>query len=513
VQARLHRGDLHRGLRLFDPLPTVRGALWGLPIRAAALVAILLVAGCGGSGSPGDADPATAAPAEALVYVEVVARPEGSLREAALEAAGKILATDDPEGRIRELVHRAVDARGENVDYARDVEPWLGERAALWVGPLDDCVVLLAATDTDKAWDSLERAATEVTERAYRGGKYLVDSSGMAAGVLDGFVAIGREASFKRTVDAAAGDSLAEADEYDEAVGGLADERLAHFWVDTRAVFERAARDDPELDRLRSVVPADALPPMAGALLANGERVALEVQAGDDLGLTARGTPLLEKMPGDAWAAMGSADVGASLRDALDRFAGPIGGVAIRGQLRRELGLDLDRDVLDWIGDAGFFVRGTSPGAIDGGLVIQPTDEERAVDAFGRIVGAIQQARGVRARPVVIAGADQAFAIQEGATARPIVLARGSGLVVATVGEAAAEAALGAGDRLGETEAFAEAEELVATEPSLFVSLPPALELAGNDPEFADARRYLEVLTVIAAGTEGTTARLAAGLR
>jgi len=119
----------------------------------------------------------------------------------------------------------------------------------------------------------------------------------------------------------------------------------------------------------------------------------------------------------------------------------------------------------------------------------------------------------VRARPVVIAGADQAFAIQEGATARPIVLARGSGLVVATVGEAAAEAALGAGDRLGETEAFAEAEELVATEPSLFVSLPPALELAGNDPEFADARRYLEVLTVIAAGTEGTTARLAAGLR
>jgi hypothetical protein len=205
---------------------------------------------------------------------------------------------------------------------------------------------------------------------------------------------------------------------------------------------------------------------------------------------------------------LAAGDVGESAREALDRFAGPLAGVAIRGQLRRELGLDLDRDLLDWIGDAGVFVRGSSRETIDGGLVIQPTDEDRAADAFRRILGALQRARGAAARPVAIPGADQAFAIEDEAAGRPIVLARGSGLVVATAGEAAAEAALASGDRLGETGAYDEAEQLVGMEPSLLVSVPQLLELVD-----AETRRHLEPFTVIAAGAAGDTVRVAAGLR
>jgi hypothetical protein len=519
---------MHGRLRVADPRPTFSGALWGLLIRAAALLAVSLLIGCGGGASGGEGDPASAVPADALLYAELVVRPEGSLREDALDAAGKVLATDDPETRIRELVQQAFEETGEDIDYDRDVKPWLGERVAVWVGPSKATVVLLAATDTDNARAKLDaalrRSDPKAVERSHRDHAYLVDSSGVAAGTVGDLAAIGPEAEFKRTIDASEGDSLAETDEYADAVGGLADERLAHFWADTPGLFEQAARRDPELDRLRSIVPLGDLPPVAGAFLANGDRLAVEIEAraDKDLGLVTSGTPLVQELPGDSWAAAGSADLGKSLRDSLDHFAGAIGGVAVRGQVRRELGLDLDRDLLDWIGDTGFFVRGTTPDTVDGGVVIQPTDEDRAADAFGRIVGAIQQMGGARARPIDVPGADRAFAVEDDSMPRPIVFARGSGLVVVTYGESAAEAALGDDDRLGESSTYAEAEDLVGTEPSLLLSMPQVLELvdvagAGSDPEFAEARRYLEAFSVIAAGVSASgkeaTARFAAGLR
>jgi Protein of unknown function (DUF3352) len=494
--------------------------VWGLLIRAAALVAVLLLSSCGGGGSGGEGDPARLVPADARLYFEAVVRPEGSLRDDALDAAGKVLASDDPESRIRELVRQAIAARGEDVDYERDIAPWLGERAAVWFEASeqghDPPLLLLAATDTGEARDSLEamldRGGYEVQERSYRDSDYLLDPSGVATGIVEEFVAIGREALYKRTVDAAEGDSLAEADEYADAVDALADERLAQFWADTSGLLDMALRADPVLGQLRALGATASLPPVAGAFLANGERLELEIQTRATL--PAGGTPLLQELPADSWAALGAADVGAAVRDALNRFGGSLGGVAIRGQLRQELGLDLDRDLLDWIGHAAFFVRGTTPATIDGGLVIRVTDVRRAADAFGRIVGAIQQERGVVARPIEIAGAEQAFAIDDDESPKPIVLARGSERVVATVGEAAAEAALGTDDQLGDTDMYTEAEELVAMEPNLLISMPQVLELLDTDADSADARRYLAPYTVLAVGVaEDGVARAAAGLR
>ena len=387
--------------------------------------------------------------------------------------------------------------------------------SALGAREYEPIVVLLAATDTDAARDSLEamlaRGGHEVTERSYRDSDYLVDPDGVAAGVVEDFVAIGPEALYKRTVDAAEGDSLADADEYADAVEALPDERLALFWTDTSRLLDMAAREDPLLGQLRSLASGGELPQIAGAFMANGDRLELEMQAGEML--PAQSTPLLQELPGDSWAAFGAGDVGTTLRDAIDRFGGALGGVAIRGQLRSELGLDLDRDLLDWIGHTGFFVRGTTPGTVDGGLVIQPTDDRRASDAFGRIVGAIQRARGAVARPVEIEGAEQAFAIDEKGSPHPIVLARGSERVVVTSGEAAAEAALGFDDRLGDTDLYAEAMELVGTEPSLLVSVPQMLELKGDDLGSTEDRRFLEAYTVLAVGIAENTARVAAGLR
>jgi hypothetical protein len=471
---------------------------------AALSAVVVLAAGCGGGGASGEGDPATVVPSDALLYTEVVVRPEGALRDDALDAAAKVLRTGDPEAEIRSLVDRAF----EDFDYERDVEPWLGDRAAVWVSRNarddDPGLFVVAATDTDEARTSLERSPRTTTERSYRGHEYLVDEDEVAVGVVDDFVAVGREENYRRTLDAAEGDSLAESDEYADAVDALEGERLAHFWVDLPALLG--------MHELARVVPLDDLPPLVGSLTADGSRLAVEVRLrGSRVSvLGGASTPLLQELPGDSWAAAGSAELGESLREAIDRFAGGIGGLAIRRQVREETGLDLDRDLLDWIGHAGIFVRGTTPETLDGGLVIQATDDERAADAFGRIVGAAQVKAEVRAEPIDVAGADQAFELR---TPRPVVIARGSGRVVVTTGRAAAEAALGFRDRLGDTDLYAEAEELVGMEPGALVSMPQLLELA----ELREAEPYLEAYSVLAAGSvvdgDEVIGRLAAGLR
>jgi uncharacterized protein DUF3352 len=506
--------------------------VWGTLIRALFVAALLLVAGCGGGGSDGDGDPATAVPADALFYAEAVVRPEGSLREDALAAAGKVLGTDDPEARLRELMRSAFEDEGEDFDYERDVEPWLGERAGFWVEATSEKdnfgVLLLEATDFDEARDSLraslERGGRTVSERSHRGVEYLVNSEEVAAGVVGDFAAVGREPDLRRTIDAFEGSSLAEADAYRDAVDALEDERLAHFWADTPELMRRALAEN----ELGAMVPLDSLRPLAGSFTADGDRLALELQSltsGEDAlapWLAAGPTPLVQELPADAWVAGGAADLGEGLRATLDRVAGAFGAVALRREFQRDTGLDLDRDLLDWIGHAAFFVRGSTPSTVDGGLVVQPRDEERATDAFGRIVGALQRAASVPGRPVDLPGAEQAFVFNDTTVSKPIVFARGSGLVVLAFGVAAAEAALGSGERLGDTDAYAEAEELVGMEPSLMLSMPAVLELADaagatGEPDFTEIRPYLDTLSVIAAG--GTqdgdtfTARFAAGLR
>ena len=403
-----------------------------------------------------------------------------------------MLLTDDPQGELRAHLDEVFE--GEDFDYDRDVAPWLGERAGFWARPSKDReplgVLLLAATDTEKAQASLEavleRSDEQVSRHSHGDSDYLLDDDGVAAGVVGDFLAIGPEAAFKRTVDAAAGDSLAETDEYGDAVGGLEDERLAHFWADTAGLFALARDVDPEararIDQLSALVPLDQMPPIAASFTADGDHLAVEakLRGADSTGfgplLAGGSTPLLQELPGDTWAAMGSADVGESLRTTIDGVAGALGGLVARREIQRRTGLDLDRDLLGWIGDVGFFVRGTTSSTLDGGVVIQPTDEDAAAGAFGRLVGAAQVKAKAKAEPIDVPGADQAFELTADRAPFPIVMARGSGLVAITLGRPAAEAALASGDRLGDTELYAEAEELVGMEPGALLAMPQLLE-------------------------------------
>jgi hypothetical protein len=509
-------------------------------LRAAALAALAVLAAfvvaCGGSAAGGGADPASAVPADAILYSEVVIQPSGDVRDDALAAAGKVLRTDDPSAKLRELVDKALAEDGSALDWDKDVQPWLGDRAGIWFSSRLDGdgdpggSAIIATTDPNAALDAFHKASKgeSLTGRTYHDASYEVDTDGVATGIVEDFLVTGPEVEFTRTVDAAKGDSLADADRYRRAVDGLHDARLAHFYLDLKRMADLIRRRQPEntpLDALESALPLAKAPPIVGAFTADGDRLAIDVstegfdsRAFGSFGGFGGATPLIENLPGDSWAAFGAAKYGEQLKAMLGQYAGLFGGAAARRQLLQQYGIDLDQDVLSWIGDVAFFVRGDSLATLDAGAVIQVTDAEKAAQGFGKLAGLLQAAAGgVRVEPVKIKGAKTAFAIADRSMPRPIVMALSNERVVIAYGRDAAEQALSPSSKLGDAAVYDQAKSaLDGIDPGLLVSMPSALKLieaSGPDAEFQRARPYLDAYDVLALGYDDKRVRFAAGLR
>jgi hypothetical protein len=540
---RMHRSDLQRFLRL----PGARPYASAMPraVLLALLSLPLLAAGCGGSSASGGDDPASAVPAGAAIYADATLRPEGSLREDALAAAGKVLRASDPEGKIDVLVTKAfAESEDPKLDWEKDIAPWLGEKVAIWMAPTsgeEDFRGAIVATtkDEDEARAAIDRAVDgsdkTFSERTYKDVSYQA-STDSAAGIVEGFAVFGTEPEFKKTVDAAKGDGLASDDRFEKAMDGLEDDRLGSFYVDLQTVVDQATRegsvDAQELEQFKRFFPFDKIGPVAGALMADGERLAVDAEASVPEGalpgglgaLTGGGsTPLLGELPGDSWVALGSPDFGRSVKALYEQAAGALGGAAIEGRLRQRLGLDLQEDVFSWIGDVAFFARGTTEDTIEGGAVIEVTDPAKAEAAFPKLIGLAQSQGDVPARPVRIEGAETAFEASAPGAPKQIVAARSDDRVVIALGREAAVDALGGGERLADSEMFGAAEAVLGddVEPGFLLSMPAVLELVRAtefaDADFAEAEPYLEAFGVLAGGSgrDGDTARsrVAAELR
>ena len=376
----------------------------------------LLVAGCGGSSASGGDDPASAVPANAAFYAEATVRPEGDLRDDALAAAGKVLRTQDPQAKIDELVAKAfAESEDPKVDYKKDIAPWLGEKVAFWGAVPANAdedfrgAVVATVEDEDEAQSAIDRAV-EGSDKTFRKRSYKdVDyqaSTDSAVGLVEGFAVFGTEPEFKKTVDAVKGDALDSDDRFQKAMDGLEDDRLGSFYVDVKTLLDAAMRQDPEaaqqLEQAKRIIAFDKIGSLAGALMADGERLAVDATAQvpegafpDGLGALVNGgsTPLLGELPGDSWVAFGMPDFGPALKGIYGQVAGAFGGAAIENQLRQELGLDLQEDVFSWIGDVAVFARGTTMDSVDGGVVIEVTDAAKAKAAFGKLVGLAQSPR------------------------------------------------------------------------------------------------------------------------
>ncbi|TQM76590.1 uncharacterized protein DUF3352 [Thermopolyspora flexuosa] len=141
---------------------------WLLAIVAAVIVALL-----GGGGyvavnalSGGGAQPQDVLPGNALAYIRLDLDPAANQKIAMFNIARKFTVTkdafsgEDPRQAIVELLKQSEDVK---VDFAKDVEPWLGHRVGIAVLPPEqagkdpEVVLAVQVTDEDAARDGLAK--------------------------------------------------------------------------------------------------------------------------------------------------------------------------------------------------------------------------------------------------------------------------------------------------------------------------------------------------------------------
>jgi hypothetical protein len=482
-----------------------------------ALVAALAVAGCAGSSSAGGGtDPASVVPAAAPLYAEAVLGGNGKEQADAQAALAKILRTSDPQAEILKLFDRG------NVRFARDIEPWIGDRvgaAALTLGRDGDKIVVAASRDDAQAQSALGRIAPGASERTYRGVSYRVDTDrhGFAAGVVGDSVVLGTENGLKAAIDASKGASLAEADGLKQGRSSVRQERSALLYADVAGLLRQALGNAggaggqlaPFIDPIAQALPKT----FAAALDAEPGLVRLDSAAfgnGGGAPSAASGADALAALPGDAWLGLGVGELGQTVNGFLDRVSktSPLAGVGVQallGQAGQQLGLDIRQDLLPWMGDAGVYVAGSSADDARVALVVASKDTaatKRTVDALERLA---QRDGDVTA--LKTAGVDSGFAVKRSGKSDLLVATGGDRFVVANSRAALTEALASGGARLGDAPTFRDAASKLGSgvRPSFFVDVRKLSGIAASKPDHGggharELREYLGAFGAVVGG-------------
>jgi hypothetical protein len=331
-----------------------------LLLPALTTAALLLAAvGCGSSPSGTSIDPASAVPASAAVYAGAIVRPEGALQKAA-RASGRAL-THQADPYLRLL--GALQTPGAPLpDFKRDVEPWLGPHAGVFLlgsgGGSGEAAIarlltlvkqgllgspsagssfpfaahsvegalLLDTRDAAKARSFVQSVAKHAGAQtsSYRGVSYQV-ANGIAFAIVSRLVVIGTEPAVHAVIDTTAGGalSLAHSPGYAKLQGSAPSGALAHLYANPGSFSEadKGGRSQGAASLLSllagqrlldvSLVPAgstlaldiDAAAVTPGASSKSGGLFAGSVEAGQALG----------ELPGESWLAVGLGDVGKTL--------------------------------------------------------------------------------------------------------------------------------------------------------------------------------------------------------
>jgi len=326
-----------------------------LTITCVVLVASLsgALAGCGSS-NPGEtsADPATAVPASAALYAGATVRPTGQQSTAAL-AAGKAL-THEPNPYLR-LLSVLQTPGSPQLNYKRDVAPWLGAHAGIFLTSLSSSAnalltlvkqgllggsapstfpfsasgaqgaIVLDTTNAEKARSFLDTQAQHAGAHAstYRGIAYEATASGVSFGVVDHFAVIGSEASLHSVIDTTlGGSSLAHASGYTKLLAAAPGNALAHIFTSPSSSAQAGAPPEEATSGLLALLAGAreaniSLVPSASSLSLDADTLAsASSPAGEAGGLLAadpEGAQALGELPGESWLAIGLGHVGSTL--------------------------------------------------------------------------------------------------------------------------------------------------------------------------------------------------------
>jgi Protein of unknown function (DUF3352) len=499
-------------------------------ILAALSIAVLAAAGCG-SEDEAASGASELAPAGASMYGEATLKPEGEQKAAIDAILAKFPGGGEAGDKLKDLVAQGLRTSDAPVSFKEDIEPWLGDEAAFFASGLDAsgnfkaAAGLVATEDEDAAEAALEKSAEgKLTRTTYKDVEYMTDESDEAAAVLDGFVVLGSEPGVKAVIDTTEGGTpLSDDENYKNAIDDAADDRLGLFYLNSPELLKSLRQSGAPLPESFNSFFED---PFVGTLDADNDGLTFEgtiPEAFTRGSLFGQGSELLNELPADSWLALAQTNLGEVVDFYIDAFAGAVGGRDTIAQgFRAATGLDLQRDLIDWMGDFGIFVRGTSVAELDGALVIETKDEA----ASGRLLGALErlarsQGQGsVEVGPLSVPGGGDGFTASGAGIPKPVHVFQRNGRVVFAYGDAAAGDAVDPGEALGDSAELSESRDSLGGDYdiSFFVLVEPILALvestdAASDADWQRAKPYLEPLSALVGGTSGEGGDLSSALK
>jgi Protein of unknown function (DUF3352) len=513
-----------------------------VPFLLLAALTALLVSGCGGGDEEGSdgTDPAAVVPAGAPVFIDATIRPEGETKADVEALAQKIAGIDDLGGLIVEELESSASDDGEELDFEKEVEPWLGDEAGIFLQEYESedfegYGAAIQASDEEEArsfvTEQIESDDEAAEDGSYEGVDFKVQEDETTIGVFDGVVAFAQnEAIFKEMVDASDGDNLAGDAAYGDATSDLPGDSAADVFVNIGALVEEAGGEiDSEarlfLDALG--LEPDEATAVAGIVPGSDYvEIELSTDVSGENPPSGDASELLGSLPGTAVGALASAEFGKRFSEGIDQIDKEgIPGSVPPNQLKKTLkqaGIDLEA-IAGSIGDVGLYVTGNSEKSLAGALVMETDSDSEARNTVSN-VGLFLRKAGI---PGVtkVNGEASGFSIRSPELGRRpvVVVAKGSRIAIgyglASVGSAFQESGKG----LADNAAYKHATGVLGSTPiAVFVNGPSALNLAnalmptGNEG-FEEAKPYLKKIEYLALGSEASgdlaTAKLIVGLK
>ena len=513
-----------------------------LPVLLAALGA-LLVAGCGGGGGSdsGGTDPASVAPAKSPVFIDFTLQPEGETKQNIEALAQKIAGVDDLGGLIVEELENSASEDGEEFDFEKEVEPWLGEKAGLFLQDyeaedFEGYGAAIQTTNEDEARGfvdkQIESEDESIGDRSYEGVNFKVQDDETSIGVFDGLLVFAEdEAIFKSMVDASNGDNLGGQGVYTSAVSDVPGDSVANVFVDIGGLIEEAGNEiDSETELFLEGVGIEPKEATAVASLVPGSdqvEIDLSSNLSGDNPPGGDASALLGSLPATSVAAFASPEFGDRFNEGIDRIdAEGIPGEGIPPhklkKTLKEAGVDLE-SIASSIGDVGVYLTGNSESSLGGAMILEAEDEETAKNTVSNL-GLFLRSTGTPGITKISEGAS-GFSIRSPELGRQpvVVVAKGSRIAIGYGLAATLSSFQESGKTLADSATYKEATEALGDTPiSVYVDGGSALKLATalmppGEVQFEEAKPYLQKIDYLALGSEASgdlaTAKLIVGVK
>jgi hypothetical protein len=442
-------------------------------------------AGCGSSSSPGvNADPATVIPASTPLYIGAIVKPSGTLKTDTTAVAQKLTGSNEPFSGLLKIL---TPTSGTQLNYDRDIKPWLGDQVGVFATSIDSAsathallgsisedvgggnlaalgegtvralldsgstqgAIVLDTSDTGKARAFLQARAHEAGAHAasYHGVSYEVAANGLAEGMVGDFAVIGTETALHGVIEteqAGAGSSIVHAAGYAKLAAGAEGGALANLYLRTSGLSTLGGLlGDAEQAYISLLPSANAvalnIDTISGAPSSAGSSASQSssgASASTGLIPSESAARAVSDLPGSSWLAVGIGNTsatfaGASTQSVLKSLATlgaqvKLGTYSLEGVFAplSSASINLQSDLLSWMGSAGVFASGSGLLNLQAGIVATSNDPARSRAAVGKLAQAYQQA-GAEVGTTTIPNAEAAVTVR--ITGFPAVVAIGAG--------------------------------------------------------------------------------------